>query len=301
MGSTKVWWLVGLAVFVVAVSADAAFAWGPATHIDLASQLLSEASLVGAGIMALLAKHARHFLYGNIAADVVFGKRLSKVKHSCHKWSMARGLLEAARTDQQRAFAYGYLAHLAADVVAHNKYVPRQLLLTRTTMNFGHVFWELRAETRARPASWRRLQSTLLCSFPEHEQLLEDHLADTLFSFETNLRIFNRMNLLSSAQRWRGLVDQWARISRWELPAEDVLAYHAEALALMRLAISEVENPDLTALDPSGAATLSQIRRDRKLLRRLSWQGLGSGRLAGSLADKYAPTPVSAVGMHSVA
>lgn len=281
-------WLVVLGVVIVAVSANAALAWGPGTHVQLASQVLAEASLLAGAVSTLLLKHARHFLYGNIAADVVFGKKFSKVKHSCHKWPMAWNLLEAARTGQQKAFAYGYLTHLAADVVAHNKYVPRQLLLTRTTMNFGHVFWELRADMHVDSASWPQLQETLLHPFPEHEQLLQQHLADTFFSFETNLKIFNRMNLLATAQQWRGLVDHWGRLSRWPLSAETVAGYHSESLTLMRLALKKPNDPLLTAMDPSGAATLERVRKDRKLLRRLSWQGLNGGWLTENMAGAYA-------------
>lgn len=297
----KVRWQVVLGVLVVAVGANAALAWGPATHIQLASQLLGEAGLVGAAVMTILLKHARHFLYGNIAADVVFAKRFSKVKHSCHKWPTAQSLLEVARTNEQKAFAYGYLTHLAADVVAHNKYVPRQLLLTRTTVNFGHVFWELRADMQAERASWPALQRTLLHPFPEHEQLLEQNLLDTFLSFETNLKIFNRMNLLASAQRWRNLVDQWGRLSRWTLDAGVVAEYHTESLALMRLALKQPNDPSLVCLDPSGAATLERVRKDRKLLRRLSWQGLGGQWLSQNMAGAYAPAAAPLAKRTSVA
>ncbi len=37
--------------------------------------------------------------------------------------------------------------HLAADTVAHNFYVPRQLVLTSSTTGFGHSYWESRLET----------------------------------------------------------------------------------------------------------------------------------------------------------
>ena len=297
----KIGWLVVLGVVAVAMSADAALAWGPVTHVHLASQLLSEAGAIGVGMMALIARHAKHFLYGNIAADVVFGKRLSKVKHSCHKWSTAWDLLEAARTDEQQVFAYGYLTHLAADVVAHNKYVPWQLLMTRTTMNFGHIFWEMRADGHVESGCWPQLQETLLQPFPQHEVLLERHLENTLFSFETNLRIFNHMNLVASAARWRKLVGHWGRLSRWPLEPDLIGHYHAESLSLMRMALRQVDDPVLTRQDPSGAATLEQVRQNRRLLRRLSWQGLNGRWLAESMAEPYAPARRSSARRTSVA
>lgn len=296
----KVVWLVLLGVVVVATSADVALAWGPATHIHLASQLLAGTGLISGAVMTLLLKHARHFLYGNIAADVVFAKRFSKVKHSCHQWSMARKVLADAATDEQRAFAYGYLTHLAADVVAHNKYIPRQLLMTRIAPNLGHLVWEVRTDNLVHRAGWLQLQETLLQPFPQHDALLERHLADTFLSFETNLRLFNRMNLLASASRWRAMVKQWGRLSRWPIEPGLVAAYHAEALALMRLAIQDADAPQLLQSDPSGAATLKQVRCDRKLVRRLSWQAANGLWLGQSMASAYAPASLN-ISRNSVA
>jgi hypothetical protein len=245
--------------------------------------------------MALLVRHRRHFLYGNIAADVVFGKRLSKVKHSCHKWSLAQRLLAAAGSREQEAFAYGYLAHLAADVVAHNKYLPRQLLVTGTTINFGHLFWEIRADSQVSESCWGTLSETLQQPFPQHEHLLEQHLHDTFLPFEANLRIFNRMNLMACADRWRSLMDHWGRRSRWTLEPALLGAYHAESLAMMRIAMEQANHAWLTGHDPAGAAAFDQVRRDRRAVRRLAWRGLDGQWLADKMAAGYEPAAPSLV------
>lgn len=290
MSGRQVRWLLLVGLIVLAGGVQSAWAWGPATHVYLANQILAQAGLLSAGLAALLVRHARHFLYGNVAADVVLGKRLSKVKHSCHKWCVPRALLQAARTPRQEAFAYGYLAHLAADVVAHNKFLPRQLLICKSTMNLGHVAWEMRADSAVETRHWQQLHDTLTGSFAEHEQSLERQLEDTLLSFETNLRIFNRMHLLTCAQRWRRLMARWAELSRWELDRRLLAAYREESLALMRLALARPDDPGLAAQDPSGASTLGQVRADLRLLRRLSWQGVGRHWLAENLAVSYAPS-----------
>jgi hypothetical protein len=270
-------------------SAESAWAWGPATHVSLASQLLAQAGLLSAALATLLVKHSRHFLYGNIAADVVLGKRLSKVKHSCHQWSVPRALLKAARGPEQEAFAYGYQAHLAADVVAHNKFLPRQLLLARTTMNFGHLFWEIRADSCVGGYCWGQLHDVLSDSFSQHEQSLERHLADTLLPFETNLRIFNRMHLLTCARQWRRMMVGWGQLSRWRLDQPLLMAYRDESLTLMRLAMEQMDDPWLMQQEPSGAATLRRVREDRLRLRWLSRQAAGSPWLAWDMAEAYVP------------
>jgi len=55
-------------------------------------------------------------------------------------------------TKPLRAFAFGYLAHLAADTVAHNYFVPRQLAVTSSTSSLGHSYWESRFENPSRRA-----------------------------------------------------------------------------------------------------------------------------------------------------
>ena len=69
-------------------------------------------------------------------------------------------IYDSARDEPQlRAFGLGYLAHLAADAVAHNYFVPRQLAVTSSTSSLGHSYWESRFETHlgteCRPARTR--------------------------------------------------------------------------------------------------------------------------------------------------
>ena len=56
-------------------------------------------------------------------------------------------ILDGAQDDRLRAFGLGYLAHLAADSVAHNYFVPKQLAVTSSTSTLGHSYWESRFET----------------------------------------------------------------------------------------------------------------------------------------------------------
>ena len=79
------------------------------------------------------------FLYGSVAADISFAKKYAPEGRHCHDWKVGEEILAAAESDAMRAVAYGYLAHLAADTVAHNLFVPRRLLLTSATQGIGHT------------------------------------------------------------------------------------------------------------------------------------------------------------------
>ena len=71
-------------------------------------------------------------------------------------------ILDGARDDPLRAFGLGYLAHLAADSVAHNYFVPKQLAVTSSTSALGHSYWESRFETHLGTECARRARELIL-------------------------------------------------------------------------------------------------------------------------------------------
>ena len=70
----------------------------------------------------------------------MFGKKYLPDEKSSHNWDVALGPFDAAKTQQQKAFVYGYMSHLAADTVAHE-------MLTAGKKNVGHTFLELKADS----------------------------------------------------------------------------------------------------------------------------------------------------------
>ncbi|MEW6601944.1 MAG: zinc dependent phospholipase C family protein, partial [Nitrospirota bacterium] len=88
-------------------------AWGPLTHIYLGYQVIDfGAALVPAGIYAIIKKYRNDFLYGNLSADIILGRRFQTFETNSHSWDIAWKLLGSSKTDRQKAFAYGYLMHL---------------------------------------------------------------------------------------------------------------------------------------------------------------------------------------------
>lgn len=280
--------LVLLLAFV-AIAPSSAAAWGPATHTKIAADLLNQLALAAPALAALLVRYRRDFVFGNIAADVVFAKRLSRVKQFCHQWSTAFRLLDDARSDAHRAFAYGYLAHLAADTVAHNKYLPRQMTLTRTTLSFGHLYWELRADSTIGMHYWDQLREVLDGRFLQHESVLQQRLTDTLLPFHWNLAIFYRLNTAVSRKGLIRTMDVWYHRSRWELP-EDILAeYRAECVE--RAVDILVQGPRSAVVydDPNGTAALGHTREQRRQLRRMARAGVLHPHVIAEATAMHAP------------
>ncbi|OQZ00435.1 MAG: hypothetical protein B6D36_15130 [Planctomycetes bacterium UTPLA1] len=258
--------VVILAALVILVVTSDALAWGPATHVKLASDVLSHLALLPAGIAALIARHRRFFVYGNVATDTVLAKKLSQVKQVCHRWSTGFSLLTNAESDQGKAFAYGYLSHLAADTVAHNKFLPLQMAVSRSTVSFGHLYWEIRADARIDTPYWRQLRRSLCGCYPEPEHLLREQLQRTLLSFRTNRFLFKRMNLLASEDAWRRSVDFWERLSRFSLDSALVESYHAESIARIIDLLTKGDASVVLQEDPNGNFSLSYAKAQRRQL-----------------------------------
>ncbi|UCF34086.1 MAG: zinc dependent phospholipase C family protein [Phycisphaerales bacterium] len=284
----KVGLLVMTAAAVLLVT-QPALAWGPATHIGLGEAALAHLSLLPAAVGALLARHRIAFLFGNIAADIVFAKRLSRVRRFCHHWSTGFKLLHSAPSDRNKAFAYGYISHLAADTVAHGKFVPHQITQHETTVAFGHLYWELRADETAPESAWEHLEVVLEKNHASYHSLLRDYITDTLLTYNMNRMIFDGMNGLCVHRRFRRMITMLNKYSRRELPGDLIGGYRDECLDRIMSVLTEAERSPVLKDDPNGISTLMQLRVRRREQRRLERQGLCIKRRHRESTCTFAP------------
>ena len=167
-----------------------AFAWGPLTHVYLGSEIYYFGSLLPVGIYALMKKYRNDFIYGNLMADIIVGKKYLPDEKSSHNWDVAFSLFDAVTTQQQKAFVYGYMSHLAADTVAHER-------LTIGRKNVGHTFLELKADSIVDKKYWFKAIAIDKKVQVRNDIFLERSLERAMFSFKTNKRIFKSVVLLS--------------------------------------------------------------------------------------------------------
>lgn len=280
---------VFLLLVVMLGCADYALAWGPATHIELAGSILERLSILPTAIAAILARNGIAYIYGNIAADIVFAKRWSRVKQFCHHWSTGFGLLKSAKDDRAAAFAYGYLSHLAADTVAHGKFVPRQIALCDSSVNFGHFYWELRADATQPESSWTLLEQIIAGDHNDHHAAMERHITDTLLSYELNRLLFDRMNALTVRKGFRRTMHVWSRFSRWDLSAELLAGYRSECLDRIQSILTDGPRSTLLREDPNGTSALMHLSVRRRQIRRMKRIGIPVERRLTEAAIGLAP------------
>ena len=265
--------VISAVALVVLIDTDRAMAWGPATHIGLADTVWGQLGAVPAALAALLGRNRIPFLFGSIAADMVFAKRLSRVKQFCHHWSTGFALLGAARDERAQAFAQGYLSHLAADTVAHGKYVPRQIILSGSSVNFGHFYWELRADSAAGQDAWTLLKEVLDHDHDTHHQVLNRHISGTFLPYGMNRAVFRAINELCMDQNVRRSLATWHRYSPKGLDAGLLEAYRAECVDRMISVLSEGERSPVLREDPNGTPAFMQLKVRRRERRRLGRRG----------------------------
>lgn len=266
-----------LQILIIAVASllipDQALAWGGGMHLQLGVSVLDNLSALSPDLAALLAANPRDFLYGCISADITLGKKFTDSMLNCHRWRIGQKVLQAGRTDSERACAYGYLCHLAADAVAHNYYVPYKIMRSFATVTMKHAYWEMRFETFVAREIWETAQDVCRSDQRANDALMRRVLTNTIFSFGTNKRIFNSIMLLSRLDRWQKVMQTLSDNSRYVLAESD----RDEYLKLTEEAVfgfmQHPQDSELLLIDPTGERALSMAEAVRKNLRLLYKNG----------------------------
>lgn len=245
-----------------------AHAWGFGVHLLLGNQLLGQLSSLPAHLQQLLGAFPADFLYGCISADITLGKKYTHYLKHCHSWNIGDQILQQADSDAQRACAYGYIAHLAADTIAHGYMVPFKMVRSYNSVFLNHAYWELRFESQVPDRVWQEARLLAQQNFTHHDELLRRVLANTIFSFDTNKQLFNSMLLISRIKRWRKLLAIVDARSNWEVGADERQEYFSLAEAAIFSVLSDPHSPYRNA-DPSGERALhvaNQLRNNLKAL-----------------------------------
>jgi hypothetical protein len=260
----KVASVVGIAIVAIALTPHAAHAWTPGTHVFLGEAVMRSLGLLPPAIATLLREFPHDFLYGSIAADTSIAKKYAPVGRHCHSWNVGMEIFDHARDDPLRAFALGYLSHLAADAIAHNYFVPTQLAITSSTSGFGHSYWESRFETHLGTECARRARELILIDHSRSDGLLDRVLSPTIFSTPTNRRIFRGMVIVADNEGWQRIFQLMTEKSRWDLPDTDVSRYVARSFDYVMDLLIRMDHAEPFRLDPSGHDALRLAKRVRR-------------------------------------
>ena len=238
-------------------------AWGPGSHLEFATRTLRARRKLEPAAGKLLRDEPSAFLYGNIAADIINFKGFGGHYNHCHRWTIVGEMRARATSRAEHAFALGYLAHLAADTIAHNHYVPYHLARYARSKGLGHLYWEMRADALLPDSIWSVI-ATLKAdrTLDALDELVNQSVPRKALSMRTNKLLFNRVLLSSQRDRWRLGVARLQSLSSAPLAAEFLEHFRRAAVGRIRL-----------ALEPEGLARLAHLDTNGKTAQGEAWSG----------------------------
>ena len=268
-------------IALVILAPTPALAWGPITHVALGIQVLATVITPGHPIEATLAALPEVFLYGSLAPDIVQGRRLqSRLRRHSHNWATGLGLLKSARGAEQQAFALGYLAHLAGDVVAHNFFLPARFVGRYDSGIASHLLTEARFDS-FQDAGYRELLVTLVrADFRSLNRVLQRAIETPFFGFSTHRRIFEgglrRIRQFDSAMKALGGPDA--------SETEDVELFSLASCGAIAGALNDPHAAAACRFDPMGEQAVRSALALRRNLRRLNRLSPKASRTARRMA-----------------
>ena len=145
----------------------------PGVHTVIACGILDKASQILPVIGGIIRSFPLEYIYGSLSADFFVGKGQKPKEGHSHNWKTGYIFLNEARDEREAAYACGFLSHLAADVVAHNYFVPNLVHLASTWKRLGHLYWEAKADHFVGPVYTKMARAVLKTDQPECDDLLK--------------------------------------------------------------------------------------------------------------------------------
>lgn len=255
--------LLGLTLLLLALPAPA-LAWGPATHLFSGYYAAYNLNLLAPAVAALVSEWFASFLYGTMSADIFVGKGSRGGPRHCHNWSVGAAILARADSDEQRAFAWGYLSHLAADVTAHNFFVPTQLFATPLPAKLGHLFWETGSELELDQRLWRVARHVVRHHGPACDRLLRSVWEKGRLTHGARRGLHSTSILIGNLAAWQKFAAGLARMNPW-LPDPKYLPLLQNVT--LGVVLDYLRDPDRSRAvryDPVGSESLTAAKPHRR-------------------------------------
>jgi len=239
--------------------------WGPGVHLHLANKLLSDEELQNTD-KEIIQNNRKHFLYGNVSPDITLGKKyIKELEKHCHKWDTAFRILKNAKNDEEKTLGYGYLTHLAADVIAHNYYIPRELLVGRGLRNFLHTVLEIKVDMTIYKETSSVIKELLQCDFKQEDAYLKKNISKALLPFGINRKIFEYSLKGSKSRYMYKAFRVFGNYENWMEENQNLLKkYHEISYKLMKDLLENMENSEVVKYDPNGEKNIMDSKAVKK-------------------------------------
>ena len=255
---------VGVAIVVVVlcvVFPGEAYAWGLVTHIQIGRTLLEQGRDLLATVAPCILEFPSAYLYGSIAPDRFLAKNLKQYREHTHNWDRAFSMLRHSGTDDLKAFSLGYLSHLAADVVAHNLFVPLKIIGKPGARGRRHTYWELKFEHYQPPEAWELADAVPReADQPLFDSFMELFQVPSLFSFSTNMMVTDNVFRVLGSHATRKMMSRFESRSERGMAKDEVTHYMDLCQQSVAGVLSDREESSVTDTDPRGGSRITNAR-----------------------------------------
>ncbi len=266
--------------------------------MEVARVLLSDYRDVLQAFAACILNYPEAFQYGSISPDHFLMKNLKRYQDHSHNWDRAFAMLKRAKTPELESFSLGYLAHLAADAVAHNVFVPNQIATSSGMAARRHTLWELRFDSYQPPEAAHRVRDLeRMPEMREFDRYMAGFHSPSVFDLPTNLQFTAGAHRVLHSPVTRTWVEKWEKRSVSPVPEEDVLFYNRLSLLYVLDVIRHGRSSIVVGLDPRGGEKIATAREFGKQ----AAHGVPFGEVpyAGFLGHGPKPTVPSRKFLHS--
>lgn len=240
-----------------------ALAWGPGVHLALGNSVLANLSFLPPLLGGLLSHHREAFLYGCLSADIFVGKGSDFQPGHSHNWVTGLKLLNSAKDARATAYAYGYMSHLAADVVAHNYYVPNTLWTMPSGGKISHVYVEAQADCRFEA---EREAALKLFRRPNRDtdRTLLSAMEKKRLPFMLKKQLVKSSLLVTGSKEWGHSLRLVGRILPWSRPSRHLDEMYALSRRVIFDLLADSKNTVAYTFDPIGSRNLRRVKELRQ-------------------------------------
>ena len=182
--------------FIIAIKelifSDGAWAWGPAIHTVMSCNIIGSCSQILPGIASIIQAFPHEYIYGGISADFFIGKGQKKKKGHSHNWETGFKFLGEVNNEKEASYAYGFLSHLAADVVAHNYFVPGMIHRVSNWKRIGHIYSEAVADKYVDPLYIKIAKDVLNMDHLDCDKLLQSMVVRNSYGLMAKKHIYTQ-------------------------------------------------------------------------------------------------------------
>lgn len=222
--------LAAIIFILIFFAPEPSYAWGPLTHAYLSQQIFKISHLLPVSLIPIIESCKDYFIYGNIIPDTIFGKKYLPQEKNPHTWQTGFSLLKGAKSREEKAFAYGFLTHLAADAILHHD--------IKNLNPLQHVIFELKADRIVDRYYWLQIMTINKRVRKKSDHFFEQALSNPSISIKTSKKIYKSLIFLSAFN-----------VGELKNPeAFDI--FHLKSITAMLEVLNSEEKASITELSP---------------------------------------------------